>query len=71
MAEKKYFTQNTEKKVITIDTTVKPTQADKDMVQMLLAAGYKLRQKSQKRAENARARAQKNGFGKKKEEAKQ
>lgn len=65
MADKKYYKANTQKRVITIDTTVKATAEDKDIIQMYLAAGYTLRCKSQKRAAVARERAKKNGFGKK------
>lgn len=66
MANKKYYTVNATKKVITIDTQVKPTEQDKDTIQMYLGAGYVIRYKSEARAKIARERATKNGFGKKK-----
>ena len=69
----KYFTVKTDaksgKQIITIDTTVIPTQAEKDVAQMYIATGAIQRFKSEKRAKNARERAKKNGFGKKKAEA--
>lgn len=61
-----YYKLNTEKKTITIDTKVKPSEFEKNAVQMYLVAGYVLREKSEKRAAAARERAAKNGFGKKK-----
>lgn len=70
MANKKYFTLNAEKKVITIDTTITPAQVDKDTVQMYVNAGYIIRYKSEARAKAARKRAKENGFGKKKAETK-
>lgn len=67
---KKYFTVKTDaksgKQVITIDTTVIPTQAEKDVAQMYISAGAIQRFKSEKRAAAARKRAKENGFGKKK-----
>lgn len=68
---KKYFTVKTDaksgKQVITIDTTVIPTQAEKDVAQMYISAGAIQRFKSEKRAAAARKRAKENGFGKKKD----
>lgn len=67
---KKYFTVKTDaksgKQIITIDTTVIPTQAEKDVAQMYISAGAIQRFKSEKRAAAARKRAKENGFGKKK-----
>jgi hypothetical protein len=54
------------KKYITIDDSVKPTQADKNDVEMYIKCGYEIRHKSQQRAENARKRAKQTGFGNKK-----
>jgi glucan-binding YG repeat protein len=58
-AAKKYFTQNVDKKTVTIDLTVKPTDAEQQLVNMLIAAGYKLVSKSEARAKTAKARASK------------
>lgn len=66
MANKKYYTVNATRKVITIDTQVKPTEQDKETIQMYLSAGYIIRYKSEARAKMARERALKNGFGNKK-----
>lgn len=68
-APKKYFKLNQKNNTITIDTTVKPTAAEKDVVEMYIKAGYVVRFKSEARAKAARERAEKNGFGKKKKEA--
>ena len=62
----KYYKLNVDKKIITIDTKITPTQADKDTLQMYVNAGYIIRYKSEKRAAAARKRAKENGFGKKK-----
>lgn len=67
--EKKYFKVNAKSKVITIDASVAPTAADKEMIGLYLSAGYTLRAKSEKRAAAAKERAEKTGFGKKKEAA--
>lgn len=56
---KKYYKQDAEKFVVTIDPNIKATKADKDIVAALVAGGYKLRIKSEKRAENAKIRANK------------
>ncbi len=65
----KYFTIKTDaksgKQVITIDSSVIPTQAEKDVAQMYIASGAIMRFKSEKRAAAARKRAKENGFGKK------
>ena len=70
-APKKYFKLNQKNNTITIDTTVIPTTAEKDVVEMYVKAGYVVRFKSEARAKAARERAKNNGFGKKKEEAKE
>lgn len=58
MAEnKKFYTQNPEKKTITVDYSVKPTQYEQMAVNTLLAAGYKLITKSQVRSAHAKDRA--------------
>lgn len=56
---KKYLTIDYEKKVFTIDDSVKATAADKEDKQALLQAGYKMRHKSQKRAKAMKERAEK------------
>ena len=66
MAEKKYLKVNAEKKVITIDKAVKPTEDDKMLLNIYVGNGYTVRYKSEKRAAAARERAKKTGFGKKK-----
>lgn len=67
MANKKHFTVNTDNKTITIDPSVSATTFDKKAIEYYIGAGYKIRQKSELRANAARERAKKNGFGKKKE----
>ena len=64
--KKKYFILNAEDKLITIDTEAKASQAEKDVVQMYINAGYTVRFKSQARAAASRKRAKLTGFGKKK-----
>lgn len=54
------------KRVITIDDSVKPTDRDLADVRLYIQCGYTIAHKSQKRAEVARERAKKSGFGKKK-----
>jgi hypothetical protein len=66
MAEKKYMKVNGEKKVITIDKAVKPTDDDKNLLNIYVQNGYTIRYKSEKRAAAAAERAKKTGFGKKK-----
>lgn len=56
-----YFTINPQKKVITLDTKVFPTQVEKDAAQMYVNAGYTVRFKSEKRAASARKRAKERG----------
>jgi hypothetical protein len=56
-AAKKYYTQNVAKKLVTIDLSVKPTEAEQQIVNMLIAAGYKVVSKSEARAKKAKARA--------------
>lgn len=70
MADKKYLKVNPNNKTITIDFSVKPTAADEKKVQLYIAGGYVIREKSEARAAAARERAKKTGFGKKKAEAK-
>ena len=64
MADKKYYSVNTEKKVITIDNSVIPTKEDEREIQMYINGGYKLRRKSEKRAEKAKERSVKDGMDK-------
>ena len=73
MADKKkpYYKANPKTMTITVDLTVKPTKDDEEMVSIYMKNGYKLRKKSQARAEAARKRAKASGFGKKKEETKE
>ena len=66
MADKKYLKVNAEKKVITIDKAVKPTEDDKMLMGIYVQNGYIIRYKSEKRAAAAAERAKKTGFGKKK-----
>lgn len=54
---RKYYTVNAEKKKITIDDSVKPTQQDKDDVQMYVTAGYIIRHKSEKRSSAVASRS--------------
>lgn len=76
MANKKYYKistrqlKNGTKNIITIDNSVKPTAQDIEDVKLYISCGYEIRHKSAERAEKARERALKNGFGKKKEENK-
>lgn len=66
----KYFTVKTDAKsgrqIITIDASVIPTQAEKDVAQMYIASGAIMRFKSEARAAAARKRAKETGFGAKK-----
>lgn len=57
----KYYKVNEKNKTVTVDTSVTPTVADKDLVTFYVAGGYKLRVKSEKRAAAARERVAKNG----------
>ena len=54
---KKYYTQNPNKKTVTVDYSVKPTVAEERAFKDLLAAGYKLVVKSEARAQIAKDRA--------------
>lgn len=67
---KQYLKVNTNTKTVTIDKKVTPTADDKELLNIYVSGGYKVRFKSEKRAEVARERAKKTGFGKKKEETK-
>lgn len=55
--EKKYYTINQEKKQITVDSSVKVTQQDKDEIQMYIMAGYIIRHKSEKRSKSVAKRS--------------
>ncbi len=59
MAEKakKYYTLDHGKQFITVDTTVKPTKGDEEAVRLYVSMGYKMRIKSQARAEKMKANA--------------
>lgn len=54
------------RKYIIVDDSVTPTEQDKQDVKLYMEIGYVLKHKSQERAEKARERAEKTGFGKKK-----
>ena len=54
---KKYYTIDHEKKYITVDTTVKPSNGDEEAVALFVKMGYKMRIKSQDRAIKMRAQA--------------
>lgn len=70
MANKTYVV-NDEKKIITIDFAKELTEAEDRHVRFLMSCGYSVKPKSQARAEKARERALKSGFGKKKETKKE
>jgi hypothetical protein len=55
------------KRIITIDDSVTPTDIDKADVKMYIESGYQIAHKSQARAKAAKERAEKTGFGKKKD----
>lgn len=57
MAEKKYYTLDHEKQFVTVDTTVKPAKGDAEAVKLYVSMGYKMRIKSQARAEKMKAKA--------------
>ena len=57
MADKKYYTLDHEKQFITVDTTVKPAKGDAEAVKLYVSMGYKMRIKSQARAEKMKAKA--------------
>lgn len=54
--KKKYYTQNTKKRTVTIDKTVTPTDADRDAVSILIQAGYILKEKSVAKSNRAKER---------------
>ena len=64
--KKPYYKLDAAKHIVTIDTKVIPSTAEKDVVQMYVNAGYTIRFKSEKRAAAARKRAKETGFGSKK-----
>jgi hypothetical protein len=70
--KKPYYKVNIDNKTIVVDDNVKATATEKQDVIMYMTAGYKLRHKSEKRAQIAADRVKKNGgkVGKKKEETK-
>ena len=55
----KYFIQDDENKVVILDGTVIPTAAEDRYVNALIAGGYKPRMKSEKKAKQMKARADK------------
>lgn len=55
-----YVNVDTAKKVLTIDDSVKPNDRDQFLIDNYLKVGYTIRFKSEKRADKARERAQKN-----------
>lgn len=59
---KKAYRVDLEKKIITIDDGVKATAAEEKDIAMYVAAGYKIRHKSVKRAKNAAERAAKDNL---------
>ena len=56
-AEKKYYTIDQKKHVVTVDTTVKPAKGDEEAVALYVKMGYNMRMKSQARAEQMAAKA--------------
>lgn len=57
--EKKAYTVNSTKKVITIDDTVKQTKRDEDDIKLYISVGYTIRHKSKERVRIATERATK------------
>ena len=57
MPDKKYFTIDQKKHVVTVDTTVKPAKGDEEAVALYVKMGYDMRMKSQKRAAKMAAKA--------------
>lgn len=53
MAKKPYYVQNTEKKTVTVDFNIKPTTQEEHALNLLLAAGYELKTKSEARSARA------------------
>lgn len=56
---KKYYTLDHEKQFVTVDTTVKPAKGDSEAVKLYVTMGYKMRIKSQVRAEKMLKKADK------------
>lgn len=54
---KKHYSVNPERKVITIDDSIKATKQDEKDIALYLSVGYTLRHKSEARAEKAKKRA--------------
>lgn len=54
---KKYYTLDHDKQFVTVDTTVKPAKGDSEAVKLYVSMGYKMRIKSQVRAEKMRDKA--------------
>ena len=54
---KKYYTLDHDKHFVTVDTTVKPAKGDDEAVKLYVSMGYKMRIKSQARAEKMKAKA--------------
>ena len=54
-----YYTQDIERKVVTIDATQEPTAMEEHVVKLLIAAGYKVVIKSETRSKRAKAAAAK------------
>lgn len=55
--EKKYYTIDQEKHIVTVDTTVKPGKGDEEAVFLYVKMGYSMRIKSQDRAEIMKKKA--------------
>lgn len=53
----KYYNVNHERQTITVDTTVKPTKKEEADVKLFVSNGYKLRVKSQDRAQAMKDKA--------------
>lgn len=60
MANKKAYTVNTEKKIITLDDSVKLTAAEEKDITRYVNAGYLIKHKSKKKSEQATKRANTN-----------
>ncbi len=54
---KKYYTLDHEKQFITVDTTIKPAKGDSEAVKLYVSMGYKMRIKSQVRADKMKEKA--------------
>jgi len=57
MAEKKFMTVDTEKKVITLDMTITPTAFENTMLEKYMLLGFKVREKSAKRVAKMKEQA--------------